>query len=157
MKHQLKQKRCSRCNQLKVISAFGKRGNSSVDGLQGKCRVCKQECQTRWFREHPGSNDDYRKKWIANHPGRHRALEVKARAHPNATPIWADLEIMATFYQKAIELDLTVDHIVPLNSLRVCGLHNQFNLQLLTRADNTRKRNKYWPNDIISLPQYIKS
>jgi 5-methylcytosine-specific restriction endonuclease McrA len=36
-----------------------------------------------------------------------------------------------------------VDHIVPIVHPLVCGLHNEFNLQVLTRDDNIRKSNEF--------------
>ena len=36
-----------------------------------------------------------------------------------------------------------VDHIIPLQSDPVCGLHCWANLQLMSRADNRRKSNTY--------------
>lgn len=39
-----------------------------------------------------------------------------------------------------------VDHIIPLQSKLVCGLHNEFNLQILFAEDNFSKGNRVWPN-----------
>lgn len=43
--------------------------------------------------------------------------------------------------------EVHVDHIIPLNAPNVCGLHCEFNLQLLTKEANIKKSNYYndWP------------
>jgi hypothetical protein len=39
-----------------------------------------------------------------------------------------------------------VDHVVPLQSDIVCGFHNEFNLAVITKAENIKKRNTTWPD-----------
>lgn len=58
-----------------------------------------------------------------------------------ATPPWADLEKVRAIY-RARPAGQHVDHIVPLNSPIVCGLHWEGNLQYLPARDNMSKKNK---------------
>jgi 5-methylcytosine-specific restriction endonuclease McrA len=39
-----------------------------------------------------------------------------------------------------------VDHIVPLKSPLVCGLHVEHNLQVIPATQNRRKHNRVWPD-----------
>lgn len=76
----------------------------------------------------------------------------RKRARSAATPAWADVDVMRAIYRECRRLSrLTgvrhhVDHIVPLTSKQVCGLHNEFNLQVLPAADNLKKHNRHWPD-----------
>ena len=64
-------------------------------------------------------------------------------------PPWAEREKIAMVYSKRDELNaihglgLEVDHIIPLVSDTVCGLHCWANLQLLDQPLNGAKRNTY--------------
>jgi hypothetical protein len=80
----------------------------------------------------------------------HNALRRAAKLQ--ATPKWADRSAIAAIYRQARELkrelgeEWHVDHIVPLQSPVVCGLHCEANLQLLPGAENMKKGNRYWPD-----------
>lgn len=69
-----------------------------------------------------------------------------------ATPQWASQVAINTLYAEAARLTLEtgiahhVDHVVPLQSKLVCGLHVEHNLQILTRPENQSKGNRWWPD-----------
>ena len=64
---------------------------------------------------------------------------------------WADPDELEFFYQLAALFTrmfgrpFEVDHIVPLTSKRVCGLHVPWNLRVVSRAENRSKNNRTWP------------
>jgi len=64
-----------------------------------------------------------------------------------AIPAWADMKEIRAIYETAKRQTLStgvehhVDHIVPLQSEIVCGLHVSHNLQVLTADENRRKQN----------------
>lgn len=69
----------------------------------------------------------------------------------NATPKWADKLEISKIYTKAQQLtretgiQYNVDHIVPLKSKFVCGLHVPINLEPIPAAINKAKSNLVWP------------
>jgi 5-methylcytosine-specific restriction endonuclease McrA len=71
------------------------------------------------------------------------------KVNPGALPPWLtdeQREAMQWFYDEARRLTKetrvshVVDHIHPLNGAHSCGLHVPWNLQVLTDAENKRKR-----------------
>lgn len=65
---------------------------------------------------------------------------IRRARKSHATPLWADREKIRVIYEMRPD-GYEVDHIVPLAGKLVCGLHCEFNLQYLTKAENARKRN----------------
>jgi len=75
----------------------------------------------------------------------------RRRKHREATPKWlttAQKTAMREIYKMAITMTQTtgeqyvVDHIVPLRSHEVCGLHVPWNLRVITQEENLKKSNK---------------
>lgn len=81
-------------------------------------------------------------------------VQVAARRarKKQATPKWADRKAIRAIYaaRKAAEelfgIMVQVDHVVPLKSDLVCGLHCEANLELLTGKANAEKHNSFWPD-----------
>lgn len=65
----------------------------------------------------------------------------------NRVPKWANLSEIRKVYENAAEMikstgiEYHVDHIIPLNSDVVCGLHVPWNLQIITKSENCSKKN----------------
>lgn len=62
-----------------------------------------------------------------------------------AVPKWADLNKIEKIY-KSCPNGYHVDHIVPLVSKIVCGLHCEANLMHLKAKENMSKGNRVWPD-----------
>jgi hypothetical protein len=88
-------------------------------------------------------NNKSRKSYLA---GQYRARKIRA------IPIWANQKKIDMFYEEANGMSMAlgewyeVDHIVPLQSNLVCGLHCEFNLQILHHKENSSKGNRHWPD-----------
>ena len=68
-----------------------------------------------------------------------------------ATPPWYDTKLTQAVYKesfrrKAEGIDSSVDHIVPLQSKIVCGLHVAWNMRIVTKSENSAKGNRMWPD-----------
>lgn len=107
----------------------------------------------RYAAAHPDRVAANKKKTRAAHPAAHAANEARRNARKvQATPAWANHLAMQCWYEfAALKTRLTgarweVDHIVPLRSKLVCGLHTDYNMQAITRRENTNKGNRFWPN-----------
>lgn len=97
----------------------------------------KREYQTAW--------KERNKTWV-------RAdTKARRRKHREATPPWLTRKQKADIrqvYQIAITMTQTtgeqyvVDHIVPLRSEVVCGLHVAWNLRVISQDENLQKSNK---------------
>jgi hypothetical protein len=95
------------------------------------------------------------RRWQQANPDKCRHYANTRRAKKiRAIPPWFEEEQVAKVYEMATEYGFHVDHIVPLNSETVCGLHCWANLQLLSKEVNASKGNRHWPDmpEEILLP-----
>lgn len=167
-------KTCSKCKSEKSLSLFHKR-NDSGDGFAYACKTCvlakRQETRAAnpsWFRDWYEKNKEQvcaRRRAYAAQPDvkPKRAAAKKAWAQKNAakltarenhrravavmaTPEWADKDDILCVYEEGRHFGMHVDHIVPLQSKIVCGLHVWDNLQILPAKANLSKGNRVWPD-----------
>jgi hypothetical protein len=92
------------------------------------------------------------KAYRVNNPDKVNAKTARRRvAKLLASPFWRnELKILEFYKIASLKTEETkikhhVDHIVPLKNRYVCGLHNEFNLEVLTAKENQSKGNRYWP------------
>ena len=100
----------------------------------------------------PETLREYRNAWKKNNLTQVRAdTKARRRKHRQATPLWLtrrQKSEIRQIYQIAITMSQTtgeqyvVDHIVPLRSDVVCGLHVPWNLRVMTQEENLKKSNK---------------
>lgn len=140
---------CTKCKQQKPTEAFNKRSDRK-SGLRSRCKECEATLHKAWsIRNGPrvgeSRNEAYRAYYSKNKE-RFLVKDAKRRAFKaQAIPAWAEHDKIRQVYTKAGELGLDVDHIVPLQSDLVCGLHCWANLQLLDSSLNSSKGNREWP------------
>jgi hypothetical protein len=92
-------------------------------------------------------------RWQKENAGKANAANAARYASKlRATPGWADMDEITEFYEDAERLSIEtgmryeVDHIVPLRSKIVCGLHCEANLRVVLAFDNRSKGNRHWPD-----------
>lgn len=81
-----------------------------------------------------------------------KAVLKRRTALQQATPAWATAVKIKAIYRSARDISLATgtvhhaDHVVPLQSELVCGLHNEFNLMVIPAGPNLSKGNRHWPD-----------
>lgn len=116
----------------------------AIESLDG--HVC-------WLWSKPGLNskDKYAIRYELDHKFRAREILRCYSKKPKfslCTPAWADHKEMRKIYAEACLInmnggDVNVDHIVPIVSDVVCGLHVHQNLRIIPRKENMEKLNSF--------------
>lgn len=149
------------------MTAYREAKKSSLAEKQKQYREANKDALSLWGKQYYTERKEFIKKyrevrkehiaiqkrlWQQNNPSKMKASNARRRAAKiQASPTWADQESVIGMYQLALlfnstGINLHVDHIVPLNSDLVCGLHCESNLQLLPASDNISKGNRWWPD-----------
>jgi hypothetical protein len=116
-----------------------------------KCRLREK----KWREINKIKKTAYNKQWRKNNKDKVNANVAKRKAlKKQAIPQWANLEAIKNIYKQADQLTQStkipheVDHIYPLQSKYMCGLHLESNLQILTKTENATKKNYTWPGQL---------
>ncbi len=158
---------CLDCSQLKTYENFYPSKIKS-NGLSSRCKHCesvkykeRKDSETyKLLRNKYRANrtEDHREKarlkvrdWKSKNKFKVLAQCARRRASKlRATPSWADNSKIVEIYKRSQELTIStgiihhVDHIVPLISELVCGLHCENNLRVIVGKENLSKGNRYW-------------
>ncbi len=132
------------------VSAYSRRASA-------KFRAANPELAKARVLASVAKNPDYYREaaaqWQRDNPEKCRAkYKQYMTAKMNAYPAWADYDKILEFYaeaqrmQRETLIEHAVDHIVPLQGETVCGLHCQDNLQVITGSENSKKGNRFWPD-----------
>lgn len=166
-------KACPACRTFKPFSEFYSH-KETKDKLTSKCKACDLAANRRWRADNKERRDlqlkkwkqankhrqrRYSKKWKDQNQSRDQAYRRTYEAMKDqACPSWANApEIhlaIAAHYEHAAWLSnatggkFQVDHIIPIHSDFVCGLHVPWNLQVLEASDNAAKGSRWWPGQL---------
>lgn len=135
------------------VKAYQKNNREKINAKNTEYRVKYPERNRQyylnWKAANPGMKQEQSSIWKANNPEKVNALTAKRRAKKhNATPTWANSFFIRESYSlaklrtKTTGIKWEVDHIIPLVSPVVCGLHVEHNLQVIPASANRIKGNK---------------
>jgi len=152
---------CAKCKDCKCQQVRHRRANSSAAHREREREISKKyyednkEVISRKSRIYYANNIEREQERSRNfyyaNPDK-----AKARRHTrlsrmrNGTPTWADKNYIKDLYANKIEANkimadagvnivFEIDHIEPFSNSEVCGLHCEFNLQVLTVEENRAK------------------
>ena len=157
-------KKCNKCNTVKSRTSFYR---SKYYGLRSDCKDCCKLSVKLFQKKNPEKRRKYQQQtylnnrdhyltksllWAKINPAKANARNMKYITKKiQALPPWLSieqLEQIVSFYklaqQKTKETGIKheVDHIIPLNGKLVSGLHVPWNLQVITKIENIKKRNR---------------
>lgn len=126
-----------------------------------------KQAQKKWCEENKDKVDAKRNRYMAKDSSKEKLKayrEANIGKYLNRAAIfragyasvkWANAHKCQEIYRQSVEvakwtgLKYEVDHIIPLKGLDkngvhvVCGLHNEYNLRIVTRMENKEKSNKF--------------
>lgn len=167
---------CTTCKTEKPLTEFSRHKDYRF-GVRAQCKRCAVAYMGKYQKEKREEVNAYRvtrysgmkevervrsaKKYRSAKPyylaasGKRRAMQMLA------VPKWTndffieEAHALATLRTRISGFQWSVDHIVPIKSALVCGLHCEGNIQVIPHVENIRKGNRRWP-DMPSLAGAIQ-
>lgn len=138
------------------MRAYREKHRERHRAFQAEYRLLNRDRRNEYYASYNKDNAEKRKKyrstWLAKNMWKIVAYASKRKAEKlRATPVWANHFFIEEIYDlaqrrtKATGFKWHVDHIVPLISKKVCGLHVENNLQVIPARENLSKGNRVWP------------
>ena len=158
-------KQCFKCKEIFSLNFFHKH-KKMLDGHLNKCKFCVKKDVDVWRTKNPMCRKiEYAKhsKKLGTRTREQYYIDIKASAIGRKVSInkYAHKRRLQTFIKdeltefaieeaillrelrnKMLPFKWHVDHIIPLNSKYVCGLHTAFNFQVISAQENLKKSNK---------------
>lgn len=130
---------CTECGVIKPINDFHLG--------QSWCKECKSSRGRDYRRSRREHIKLSARAYVESNREKINAQTAKRRfAKMRAIPKWFESDKVQRVYLEAQKRGLDVDHVVPLRSEIVCGLHCWANLQLMPQDLNRSKCNRHWPD-----------
>lgn len=139
-------------------AAYRAQKHDQVLAAQDAWRKANPEKHRAWRYENAARMRELRAAWWKANPEAAAAYYAKRRAQKeSATPLWfGDFDVFAVreayhlsrMRKRVTGFDWHVDHVVPLQGKRVCGLHVAINLAVIPATLNLKKSNSHGGCDV---------
>lgn len=141
----------SGCKKCSVIKAYEwNMQNKEKFRKANKESAIRTGSNKKWSAKNRDHLNEYMRNW--NKKNKRICSPSQRYGYFSIRPVWANLFYIKEIYKlcrlrtKITGVTWNVDHIVPIKSDLVCGLHVESNLQVITESMNKQKGNRHWPD-----------